>query len=264
MQMSNDKTSKRKTIHRIILILLAAVLVLSAVIVGMCLFNERPAVQTVATYQSTYGDTVISVADDGCVEILPLNKDADTGLIFYVGAQIKPSAYIPLLARIAGEGYACFIPNLTFNMAALEPKAADDIIAAHPETKSWILAGHSMGGLTASGYADDHRDTVDGLILIAAYTNRDMKDSDLPVLAVFGDTDGVMNKGLYEKRKAWNPADFEEHIIAGANHAEFGDYGKQPRDNDAIISAEEQQSQTAEIILDWLNRHFSEVKANEQ
>ena len=149
-------------------------------------------------------------------------------------------------------------------MAALEPKAADDIIAAHPEIKSWILAGHSMGGLTASGYADDHRDTVDGLILVAAYANRDMSDANLPVLAVFGDTDGVMNKGLYEKRKAWNPADFEEHIIPGANHAQYGDYGEQPRDNEAEISAEEQQSQTAETILDWLSRHIKNGEADEQ
>ena len=262
--MSKTKNAKRKTIRRIILILLAAVLVLSAVIVGMCLFNERPAVQTVATYQSAYGDTVISVADDGGVEIFPQSGDADTGLIFYVGAQIKPSAYIPLLARIAEQGYACFVPNLSFNMAALEPKAADDIISAHPEIKSWILAGHSMGGLTASGYADDHRDTVDGLILVAAYANRDMSDAVLPVLAVFGDTDGVMNKKLYDKRLAWNPSDFEEHIIPGANHAQYGDYGKQPRDNEAAISAEKQQSQTAEIILDWLNRHIAKEETNEQ
>ena len=90
-----------------------------------------------------------------------------------------------------------------------------------------------------------------------------MSDTDLPVLAVFGDTDGVMNKGLYEKRKAWNPADFEEHIIPGANHAQYGDYGKQPRDNDATISAEEQQTKTAEIILDWLNRHIAKGETNE-
>ena len=261
--MSKTKNAKRKTVRRIILIVLAAVLVLSAVIIGMCLFNERPAVQTVATYQSTYCDTVISVAEDGGVEILPRNTDADIGIVFYVGAQITPDAYIPFLARIAEQGYACFIPDFTFNMAALEPKAADEIIPAHPEIKSWILAGHSMGGLTASGYADDHRDTVDGLILIAAYTNQDMSDARLPVLAVFGDTDGVMNKGLYEKRKVWNPADFEEHIIPGANHAQYGDYGKQPRDNDATISAEEQQSQTAEIILDWLNRHIAKGENNE-
>ena len=261
--MSKEKPTKRKIFRRVVLTVIAAVILLGAVIVGMCLFNERPAVQPVAVYQSAYVDTIVNTADDGGVEILPQNGEADTGIIFYVGAQITPNAYIPLLARLAQQGYACFIPNLTFNMAALEPKAADDIISAHSGIKSWILAGHSMGGLTASGYADDHRDSVDGLILLAAYTNRDMSDADLPVLSVFGDTDGVMNKELYDKRLVWNPADFEEHVIPGANHAQYGDYGEQPRDNDASISAEEQQSRTAEIILDWLSRHTEGGENNE-
>lgn len=254
--MSKAKTTKEKIIRRIILIVLAVIILLSAVIVGICLFNERPALQTLEVYQSTFTDTVITVADDGGVEIVPQGTESSkTGIIFYVGAQIKPSAYIPLLARVAEKGYACFVPKLNFNMAALEPKAADDIIALHPEIESWILAGHSMGGLTASGYADDHTDTVNGLILVASYTTRDMKNSRLPILSVLGDADGVINKSLYEKRKSLNP-DFEERIISGANHAQYGDYGKQPRDNEATISAEEQQSQTAEIILDWLSRHL--------
>lgn len=261
--MSKQKLTKRKIISRIILIVLAAVILLSAVTVGMCLFNERPAVQAASVYRNAYSDTAIKIADDGGVVILPQNTEADIGIIFYVGAQIKPDAYIPLLARLAGQGYACFIPNLSFNMAALEPAAADDIIAAHPEIGSWILAGHSMGGLTASGYADDHRDTVKGLILVAAYSNRDISDAKLPVLAVFGDADGVMNKDLYTKRLEWNPGDFEEHIIPGANHAQYGDYGEQPRDNEASITAEEQQKQTADIMLDWLNRHFADGDANE-
>ena len=109
-----------------------------------------------------------------------------------------------------------------------------------------------MGGLTASGFADDHRDTVKGLILLAAYTNRDLHDTAMPTLAIFGDTDGVMNRDLYEKRKDMNSSDFEEYIIEGANHAQFGDYGEQPRDYDAAISMESQQEQTAEIILEWL------------
>ena len=254
--MSQVKSTKKKTVRGIILIIIAAIGLLSAVIVGMCLFNERPAVCALAVYRDAYFDTVIDMADDGGVKILPQSGETpETGIIFYVGAQIKPDAYIPLLARLAEQGYACFIPNLSFNMAALEPAAAEEIIAAHPEIEAWYLAGHSMGGLTASGFADDHRDEVRGLILIAAYTNRDMSDADMPTLAVFGDTDGVMNRNLYDKRMSWNAVDFEEHIIAGANHAQYGDYGKQPRDNDAAITAEEQQSQTAEIILDWLSRH---------
>ena len=255
--------TKRKTFCRIILIALAAVLVLSATIFGMCLFIERPAVQTLAAYQSAYCDAVISIADDGGVEIYPQSGDADVGIVFYVGAQITPDAYIPLLARIAQRGYACYIPSLAFKTALLEPKAADDIIAAHPGIESWVLAGHSLGGLTAADYACEHPDTVNGLILIAAYANRDMSDADLPVLSVFGDSDGVLNRSLYEKRKVWNPADFEEHIIPGANHAGFGDYGKQPRDSDATITASEQQTEAANIILDWLSRHVLREERNE-
>ena len=252
--MSKEKTSKGKIVRNIILIVLAAVIVLSAVIVGMCLFNSRPAVQTVAAYQKDFSDVTINMQDDKGVEILPNSGviSKSTGIIFYVGAQITPDAYIPLLSRLSEQGYSCFIPNLTFNMAALEPKAAEAIISEHPEISSWYIAGHSMGGLTASGFAADNPDKVDGLILLAAYTNRDLSESKLPVLSVYGDTDGVMNKDLYDKRTEWNPEDFEEHIITGANHAQYGDYGRQPRDNDAEISMESQQKQTADIILEWL------------
>ena len=252
--MSKEKASKGKIIRRIILIIIAAAVLLSAVIIGMCFFNSRPAVQPAAAYQSEFSNTIINMQDDGGVEILP-DKGVDsknTGIIFYVGAQITPDAYIPLLARLTEQGYSCFIPNLTFNMAALEPKAAEAIISEHPEICSWYIAGHSMGGLTASGFAADNPDKVDGLILLAAYTNRDLSESKLPVLSIYGDTDGVMNKDLYDKRTEWNPEDFEEHIITGANHAQYGDYGRQPRDNDAVISMESQQEQTAEIILNWL------------
>lgn len=261
--MSKERIEKSKIIRRIILIIIAAVILLSAVIIGMCLFNSRPAVQPIAAYRNNFSNSIITVQDDGGVEILPKNGTTDTGIIFYVGAQITPDAYIPLFSRLSEQGYSCFIPNLTFNMAALEPEAADAIINEHPEIGSWYIAGHSMGGLTASGFAADNSDRIDGLILLAAYTNRDLSEADIPTLSVFGDTDGVMNKDLYDKRKEWNSDDFEEHIIPGANHAQYGDYGKQPRDNDAKISAEEQQDKTAEIILDWLSRHTAHGGDNE-
>ncbi len=254
--MSNVKTAKRKTIRRVILAIIAVVVLASAVGIGVCLFNERPAVQALATYQSAYGDTTINVSDDGGVEILPLNGGIHkTGIIFYVGAQIKPDAYIPLLTRIAEQGYPCFIPNLTCNMAILEPSAAEEIIQAHPEIEVWYIAGHSLGGLIASDFAEDHQDEVKGLIMLAAYTNCDMSEISMPALSVYGDSDGVLNKKRYDERLPWNSSDFEEYVISGANHAQFGDYGKQPRDNDANITADDQQAQTADMILDWLNRH---------
>lgn len=247
--------SKGKTIRRIILIVLAAVFLITATVFSVIVFTSRPAVQTAETYQKTYPGTVITVAEDGGVEILPENGTGDKpGIIFYVGAQIRPEAYIPLLARLAQKGYPCFIPSLSCNISLMEPAAAEPIMCAHPEIGSWYLAGHSLGGFTASGFVDDHRDEADGLILVASYPNRDLSSTNLPVLSVYGDTDGVLNKTRYDERKEWCPADFEEYVISGANHAQFGDYGKQPRDNDARITSEQQQEQTAEIILDWLSR----------
>lgn len=246
---------KGKKIGKWMLLALAAVLVVCAGFVGSSLLTERPAVAVMSVYQETFADTVITEETDGAVEIFPTADDRKTGIIFYVGAQITPDAYTPLLAELAEAGYACFIPKLNCNMASMEPGAAEAIISEHPEIGAWYIAGHSMGGLTASGFAADHLDEVDGLILIASYTNRDLTGTTLPVLSIYGDADGVLNKELYDKRLSWYPKNFEEHIIAGANHAQYGDYGEQPRDKEALISAEEQRRQTADIILNWLERY---------
>ena len=243
---------KRKKIRKWILLSLAAAVVICAGFVASSLLTVRPAVAAMSVYQETFADTVITKETDGAVEILPMAEDRKVGIIFYVGAQIMPDAYTPLLAELAEAGYSCFIPKLNFNMASMEPGVAEAIISGHPEIGTWYIAGHSMGGLTASGFAADHLDEVDGLILIAAYTNRDLTETTLPVLSIYGDADGVLNKDLYEKRLSWYPENFEEHIIAGANHAQYGDYGAQPRDKEALISAEEQRAQTVDIVLDWL------------
>ncbi len=66
--MSKERSAKRKTVRRIILIVLAAVVLLSAVIVGMCLFNERPAVRTLEEYRALFAGVTITEADGG-VEI---------------------------------------------------------------------------------------------------------------------------------------------------------------------------------------------------
>lgn len=247
-----------KTVKKVVLILLCAAILISAAAVGTCLFISRPALCSADEYAGKFPDCIISVSDDGSVELSPADSKITCGIIFYTGAQITPDAYIPLLEKLAENGCLCSIPKLPFNMAPFKPGAAEEIIKTHPEINAWYLAGHSLGGLTASGFADDHRDLTSGLILIAAYSNRDLSDAEFPVLSVLGDTDGVINKKLYDKRTQWNPSDFEEHILQGANHAGYGDYGRQPRDNVAKIPAGSQQAMTAKAILKWLSAHSGE------
>ena len=246
---------KRKKIGKRLLLVLAAIVVICAGFAASSLLTKRPAAEAMAVYQEAFDATVIREEADGAVTISPRADPRKTGIIFYVGAQITPDAYTPLLAELAEAGYPCFIPKLNCNMASMEPGAAREIIRDHPEILRWYIAGHSMGGLTASGFATDHPDEVQGLILLAAYTNRDLTGTALPVLSIYGDADGVLNQELYEKRLCWYPENFEEYVIEGGNHAQYGDYGKQPRDKEATVSAQEQRKQTAEFILDWLDRH---------
>jgi hypothetical protein len=41
-------------------------------------------------------------------------------------------------------------------------------------------------------------------------------------------------------------------VINGGNHAQFGNYGPQKGDGTATVSREEQQAETARLILDFI------------
>ena len=110
------------------------------------------------------------------------------------------------------------------------------------------MSGHSLGGSMAASYLSRHPDDFEGLILLAAYSTADLKDSGLSVLSVYGSEDGVMNRNSYETYRENLPADFTEFIIPGGCHAYFGCYGAQKGDGTPEITNEEQIQLTAEAI----------------
>ena len=56
---------------------------------------------------------------------------------------------------------------------------------------------------------------------------------------------GKVSEGI-----SFAPEAFYEYAIEGGNHAQFGNYGEQKGDGAALISAEEQQQQAVQFILD--------------
>ena len=48
------------------------------------------------------------------------------------------------------------------------------------------------------------------------------------------------------------PEDYPEVVIEGDNHAQLGDYGTQDEDGTAIVSAEDQQEQTANTVARFM------------
>ena len=64
----------------------------------------------------------------------------------------------------------------------------------------------------------------------------------------------MLDPGSYNKAgaKGYWPENFTEKVISGGNHAQFGSYGAQKGDGQASITAAEQQKQTSDEIIRWI------------
>ena len=175
----------------------------------------------------------------------------DSALIFYPGAKIEYTAYLPLFMDLANDGVDCFIVEMPGNLAFLGGNSADSIIAnGNYSYDEWYISGHSLGGVMASSYAVTHKDEIDGLILLASYPVDDL--GNMPVLSIYGSKDNTLNKETYDESKSLMDDNLTEYVINGGNHAQFGSYGNQSGDGIATISPENQRDQTKKAILDFI------------
>lgn len=177
-------------------------------------------------------------------------EHADTALIFYPGGKVQKEAYEPIITQVVKRGIPCVLADMPGRLAILDIKRADSIKESFNNIDNWYIAGHSLGGATAAMYTSEHQDEFKGLILLAAYSTRQLGD-ELPVLLVYGSDDNVMNIEKYKENKV-NLENYEEFVIDGANHCGFGYYGMQKGDHEAHISQEEQWDISAEKIVDMV------------
>lgn len=182
-------------------------------------------------------------------------QEPTVGLIFYPGGKVENTAYAPLLWACAEKGLLCALVRMPGNLAVLDVNAADGLWEKRPDITTWYIAGHSLGGAMAANYAASHSDDYSGLILLAAYSTKDLTQTPLRVLSVYGSEDRVMNRESYKKNWANLPADTTEVILEGGCHARFGSYGLQDGDGTPTISGEEQIRQTTEAIVAFAVPH---------
>ena len=170
----------------------------------------------------------------------------ETALIFYPGGKVEYTSYAPLLNNLATKGIDCYLIKMPYNLAILKKDAADEVI--NNNYNNYYLAGHSLGGVTASLYQNDK---INGYIFLAAYPNKEINK---PILLIRGDKDNILKIDGYNKSKK-NWKDYEEVIIEGGNHSNFGNYGLQKGDNKSTISRKEQQDKTIEEILEFISNN---------
>lgn len=178
------------------------------------------------------------------------SENSNELIIFYPGAKVQIESYIPLLYNFKDYKIDVIIVKMPLNLAIFGKNKADSIIEQykHKYEKIYIM-GHSLGGAMASEYAFDNKYKLSGLILVGSYPYKPYEYD--KTISIYG------NVGKIEKR---NKIKNESHSfllkyeINGANHANFGNYGKQIGDKDATINKEEQQKITIENILKFIQK----------
>ena len=205
-------------------------------------------------------------ADGGCLDALvdsagailftPTAAAPEVGFILYPGAGVDPRAYAPAAQAIAREGYLVAVVPMKDGLAFNGVDRADDIMSDSQTVGRWFLGGHSMGGVSAARYARDKGPelTLDGLVLWASFPSDDddLSGSELSVTSIFGSEDLLSTVDEIEDTQELLPSATRYVEIPGGNHAQFGYYGEQAGDGDALVERDAQQQMVVAATLHFI------------
>jgi dienelactone hydrolase len=242
---------KAKITKRRVLIIILIIVVVAGLLLWRYLTPYAPE-QNAETALIPEGGVSVEQNDNWISFEPELAKGA--GVILYPGGLVEAEAYSPLAKSIALAGHPVYIAKMPLNLAVTKGDAAAEIIRVHPKL-SFVLGGHSLGGVMASRYAAEHSDQLKGVFFLASYPDEkgSLKDTTLSVLSILGTEDKVINMDSYRKGRSYLPDNTVYDSVDGGNHAQFGSYGPQKGDGKAKISEEEQQRHTVRALLDWLS-----------
>lgn len=231
----------KKKMKRRYIVLLTVVSIVIAAVLGFLSWTAFYYHSDATAVSFAQNDSTL--INEGSLTILP-EEDSSTAVIFYPGAKVEAIAYLPILEQIREEAHVtCILVHMPLNLAFFNVNAADQIIEDFPDIKAWYLAGHSLGGAMASSYDAKHQDKLQGLILMGAYIYGDYPAE--KALTIYGSLNTQVEAKI----------NYTENVvrIEGGNHAQFGNYGKQKGDADAVISAAQQQKEAVQAIASFIN-----------
>ena len=236
---------------RFIILIVLSVLVVA----GIKLFAPQEADEIAVA--SMVSDAMVEVSNQpSMIALVPKDIELQRGLIFYQGAKVPPEAYVPLLKPLAEQGILVVIPKMPLNYAIFGIDRAAEIQNAYPQIACWTIAGHSLGGSMAAEYASENSFRLNGIIFLASYPakNTSLQGMDIEGLVVRGSNDGLVSNEEVDEVIGNFPSDTTFIMLDGGNHAQFGHYGKQSGDGISTMSAEDQQTQTMQAMLVFIDQ----------
>jgi len=229
----------RRRVVRVLVAILVVILLITVafgVYVNMVAGGDRDAALKVwnnpaITVTSTDHSIVLEPSDAG-------SDSTGTGLVFIPGAKVDPYAYLYKLSGVVEQlGVTVVITKPTLNLAFFDNRPLTDFTADAPDVTTWLIGGHSLGGVRACQLADDP--AVSGLVLFGSYCATDLSETDLEVTSISAENDGLSTPQKIEDAAGNLPDDTTFVEIPGANHASFGDYGRQSGDGEATMTSEQ-------------------------
>lgn len=233
---------------KISLSIIIAIIVLF-LIAGLFYVNDYYHAESINTYLEGNENVSVIKTNNGLLLDSKGNQDV---IIFYPGAKVEYTAYLPLFMNLSNNGIDCFIVEMPFNLAFFASDSANDILNNNSYNyTNWYISGHSLSGVMASSYVHENPDKMNGLILLASYPSEDVNN--IPVLSIYGSNDKVLDKIKYDESKKYMSQNLSEYIIQGGNHAQFAYYSNQSGDGLSSISREEQIKESVDEILYFIN-----------
>ncbi len=229
------KSRPRRRTWRWVALSIVAVVLIAVVGAAWWLRPFPASTQAMDALRSGRGVQVTTTND--VITFMPVQKPTE-GILFYPGARVDPDAYARYMRTFAEHGYAAFIVKMPLNIALLGENLAANVIAANPSIKTWVIGGHSLGGVAACRFAARNA-VIKGLLLYASYPDGNLsKQTGLRVVSVAGTNDGLATPAKVTTAKKLLPPTTVYVMIQGGVHAFFGDYGPQDGDGQPTISRE--------------------------
>jgi len=190
-------------------------------------------------------DRIVITDDSAGIVLAPAEGAGDVGLVFIPGGKVDPWAYAAKLSDLVAEdGITVVITKPWLNLAFFDLRPLGAFTGLAPDVHTWMVGGHSLGGVRSCMLASD----ADALVLFGSYCATDLSASGLPVLSIGGSEDGLSTPEKIADASHLLPADAELDQIEGASHASFGDYGPQAGDGTPTISDADMTAQLTELV----------------
>jgi len=209
------------------------------VVILMAAWYRVDGIPTEASSTFLSGDGYASVSEEDGSLIFSPDSGNGLGIVIMHGALILPQSYAKSAAYFAQLGYTVYLPSGPGRMSI----AAIDTTAERLEEfdiETWFFIGHSMGGMASLETISSHDINAKAVALWGAAMPSDYSEVRVPILYLWGDTDGLIPPERYRSGQQNLPGDVQYVTVPGGNHKNFAMYSHQFFDKDATMDWMEQ------------------------